>query len=160
MKVTPSAAVLVVGLGALGGCDGGPPSSSASPAADASAPSPPVHAWQVKKGQEYGYAIPMPPDETMTGRAARVIMLRYLGASGGVYTIARRDSDLYLVMSCSNPCQVIKRTISGPDGFAEVDRIPFNDATIIGRAFTDAFNGQLEVYGTGAANRARIREGG
>ena len=72
---------------------------------------------------------------SIPGRHAHV---RYLGEHDGVFKL-QVDGD---TATCANPCQVI--TV-GADSF-HVERLAFDPDSIIGAAFTDAFNGRLEIY--------------
>ena len=63
---------------------------------------------------------------------------RYLGEHDGVYEL-RVDGD---TATCANPCQVIILHT----GAFHVERLAFDPDSLIGAAFTDAFNGQLETY--------------
>lgn len=78
-------------------------------------------------------------------------MIRYLGQTDGMYRLATMSGDSYVVMSCANPCQVVKTFINA-DVPAMTSRNVFNPNTVMGAAFTDAFNGQLDVYGSGEAS--------
>ncbi|MCU1526658.1 MAG: hypothetical protein JWP75_421 [Frondihabitans sp.] len=150
MKIAVSAVALVIALGGLGGCGDDPPSTAGSSPASTVAPSAPAHIWQINEGREYGYPVALTEDQIRAGQGSSdVVMFRYLGNFGGVYKIARAEPNFYVVMSCANPCKVIRQEAASALGF-EIDHMTFNPATIIGQAFTDAFNGQLEVYGTGA----------
>jgi hypothetical protein len=44
--------------------------------------------------------------------------------------------------TCANPCQVITLHT----GAFHVERLAFDPDSIIGAAFTDAFDGQMEIY--------------
>lgn len=65
-------------------------------------------------------------------------MYRYLGERDGVFEL-QFDGE---TATCANPCQ----TINIHAGVFHVERLAFDPDTLIGAAFTDAFNGQMEVY--------------
>lgn len=72
-------------------------------------------------------------------------MFRYLGERGGVYSLGHSANGVQMVSTCERPCVVIKSIIADSDG-STVTRHQFMPGTVIGEAFTDALNGQLEVY--------------
>ncbi|MDQ2861540.1 MAG: hypothetical protein M3T55_12625 [Pseudomonadota bacterium] len=115
-------------------------------AAVSAAPTPPAHNWSYREGQEYGYPGAISEDEQKAGQAiASVQMFRFLGTQNGVYTVARVANGAATIASCANPCQVVKLSSGGL-----MQRVTFNPESIVGAALTDAFNGQMEVYGSGA----------
>ena len=65
--------------------------------------------------------------------------MRYMGEKDGIYKLGAVGSGL---LTCTNPCEVIKVYRYGQ----LVDRIQFVPGTIAAAAFEDAFNGQLSVY--------------
>ena len=125
-----------------------------STAADSNATSgeaantPSAHHWLIRDGQEYGYSSALSENDQLAGRGASdVIMFRYLGVTNGIYKLASLQGTDYFVTSCKNPCSVIKY-YANADVSALTKYITFNPDTVIGEALTDAFNGQLEVYGS------------
>jgi len=110
-------------------------------------PQPPPHHWIVKEGQEYGYPEEISPTEALAGRAAsEVQMFRYMGNPNGDYRLMSGGASGQTLYECHNPCDVIRITL--PDYYGSVKHVVFNPSTVIGSAFTDAFNGQLEEYGS------------
>jgi len=131
---------LCVGVAGLAGCSN-PTSNDAAAASSAdsnAAAAAPAHNWDYKDGLEYGYTGTLSDDDKKAGKAvADVTIIRYMGEDDGIYTLSSADG--LTTASCANPCQGIK---IGDDA----QRVTFNPNSIIGEAFTDAFNGQLEVY--------------
>lgn len=159
MNVVRFALASVILSMAFGGCSkpgAGP--QSAAPAATPEniaaapvAPPPPSHIWEYREGQEYGYAGALSEDDQKAGRAvAPVHMFRYIGEANGVYTVADASDGMMTVASCSNPCQVVKIF-----GGGSMERVTFNPESLVGAALTDAFNGQMEIYGSALATSAQ-----
>ena len=147
-------AALLGALFCLAGCDkSATTSDNAATAGNApatttasAAPTPPAHNWSYREGQEYGYPGVVSEDAQKAGQAvARVQMLRFLGAQNGVYTVAQVSDGMMMTASCANPCEVVKIYSGGA-----MQRVTFNPESIVGAALTDAFNGQMEIYGAGA----------
>jgi hypothetical protein len=67
-----------------------------------------------------------------------VQIYRYLGQRDGVFEL-QVDGD---TATCADPCQLITLHT----GAFHVERLAFDPDSIIGAAFTDAFNGQLRIY--------------
>lgn len=65
-------------------------------------------------------------------------MYRYLGEHDGVFEL-QFDGE---TATCANPCQ----TINIHAGAFHVERLDFDPNTLIGAAFSDAFNGRMEIY--------------
>jgi hypothetical protein len=129
------------------------PKATAPPGATAEAPAVPVpvdvtppHAWQHRDGQEYGYETVLSEEDKHVGKAAAdILMFRYLGEAGGIYTVEQVGNGLRVRASCTNPCDLVRvRTIT-PFG-STTQRIAFAPDSIIGAALTDAFNGQMDRY--------------
>ena len=118
----------------------GASSAPSSPIADATPPPPSTtHNWQYRDGQEYVYQGELSEDQTKAGQSTGAVqMYRYLGEHDGVFKL-QVDGD---TATCTNPCQVITVATGG----FHVERLAFDPDSLIGAAFTDAFNGQLEVY--------------
>jgi hypothetical protein len=125
-------AVLVLGVA---GCGPHPRGASSAPPRPGAAASPPpastAHNWRYRDGQAYAYQGEGPP-------GGAVQYYRYLGVREGVYTL-QVDGD---TASCADPCQVITVRTGG----FHVERLAFDPDSLIGAAFTDAFNGRLQVY--------------
>jgi hypothetical protein len=130
-------------VGALAGCNADP--NNSTPGAPETAPAVANHFWIVHEGDGYGYAEARTPDQQ--GAGLRVMTFRYLGVSGGVYRLTS-DQMQGKTARCANPCSTIEYT--GPNGDV-VNRAAFNPDTVIGAAFTDAFNGQLQANPAAAA---------
>jgi hypothetical protein len=143
--------IVIMGAALLAGCGGSDGASNDATAAASTPATEPAHNWTYREGDEYGYAAAVSEDQQKAGQGAgQVTMFRYLGQSGGVYTVASESDGGWLAYaSCANPCQVIK--LVGP---GSIEHVVFNPNTIVGEALADAFNGQLEVYGDSAADRA------
>jgi hypothetical protein len=112
------------------------PASSATVSAAAAAST--THNWLYRKGQDYAYQGEASADPRAGSSPVAVQLYRYLGERDGQYQLSF-DGE---TATCANPCQVI--TISA--GLFHVERVDFDPDSLIGSAFTDAFNGQLEVY--------------
>ncbi len=115
-------------------------SPSSHPIAEATQP--PVstaHNWQYRDGQEYAYLGGLSEDQKKTGQTRPIVrMYRYLGEHDGVFEL-QFDGE---TATCANPCQ----TINIHAGPFHVERLDFDPNTLIGAAFTDAFNGQMDIY--------------
>lgn len=117
-----------------------PSAAPSGPVADgAPPPTATAHNWQYRDGQDYVYQGELPADQKTAGSStAAVQRYRYLGEHDGVFKL-QVDGD---VATCANPCQVITLATGG----FHVERLAFDPDSLIGAAFTDAFNGRLEVY--------------
>jgi len=121
--------------------------SGGDPFADAvnsSAPSAvPAHRYQYKEGDLYGYLGAVSEDQKKAGVATpSVVMFRYAGYWGGENHLDLVSDQGNVVESaeCTVPCVAIRRTFA--DG--SVDRVGYTPDSVIGSAFLDAMNGQLE----------------
>jgi hypothetical protein len=141
----------IVGVGLFlalgGGCSPGAPprprSASSAPSgvvANASPhPASAPHNWRYRVGQAYAYQGELSDDERKAGQSTPPVQIyRYLGEHDGVFTL-QVDGE---TATCANPCQVIMVHAGG----FHVERLAFDPDSLIGAAFTDAFNGQLETY--------------
>jgi hypothetical protein len=98
-----------------------------------------AHNWQYRVGQDYAYQGELSDDQRKAGQTRPSVQIyRYLGQRGGAYEL-RFDGE---TASCANPCE----TIYIHAGLFHVERLAFDPDTLLGAAFTDAFNGQLAVY--------------
>lgn len=115
------------------------PAAAAKVVDDAPAqPLPPAHRWEYREGDLYGYQTELSEEDKKAGKGASdVLMFRFLGKRGDVYRLQAENGPIF---SCENPCEVVKATIAGQ----VVDRVTYNPDTVIGGAFEDAFNGQME----------------
>ena len=100
-----------------------------------------------REGDTYMYVSAVSEEDQKRGmKTGDVVMFRYLGEEGGVFRLELIDDSgrRIDVSECSRPCKVVKSIAF--DG--SVSRIGFNEGSIIGSAFTDAFNGLLEKRAT------------
>jgi hypothetical protein len=99
----------------------------------------PVPQYADRDGDAYLYVAAVSEEQQKRGQASGdVVMFKYLGRSGGLF---RLEDASGAVSECSNPCRVIKTV--HPGGY--VSRTGFSPSSIFGSAFSDAFNGFLEV---------------
>jgi hypothetical protein len=118
--------------------------SASSPSSRPIAETPPppastTHNWQYRVDQEYAYQGELSEDQKKAGQTSPTVqMYRYLGEHDGVFEL-QFDGE---TATCANPCQ----TINIRAGVFHVERLAFDPNTLIGAAFTDAFNGQMEIY--------------
>jgi hypothetical protein len=111
---------------------------AANAAAAAAAAAEPQHNWISHENGEYGYAVGISDDARKSGQAAeQVTMYRYLGFTNGIYTVTAPG----MLATCGSPCNVITVT----NGYA-TEHIAYNPGSVIGAAFEDAINGQLEPW--------------
>lgn len=108
--------------------------------ADVEAPARPEPRYIEKDGDTYLYVAAVSEEEQKKGRAAGAIFgFRYLGKVDGMYRLAGPDGSS-AIHECSQPCRVIKTRLAS----GIVTRTEFTPSSIIGAAFTDAFNGFLK----------------
>ena len=120
----------------LAACDM-PASDGRAAAANVVSASEAAHNWAVHEGGAYGYA----PVSGRRDLTAPVATFRYLGLVDGEYQIGIDDAS-GTIASCAKPCAVIRYVQEGET----TQRVAFDPQSAIGAAFTDAFNGKLEVY--------------
>lgn len=143
--------LIAVALAAgVAGCQKSPPPEPNSTVETAesgpAAAPPPSHIWSYREGQEYGYSGAISEDAQKAGQAVGTVqMFRYLGEQNGVYTVGSVANGLMVTASCSDPCEVVKIFEAGA-----VQRVTFNPLSVVGAALTDAFHGQMEIYGSSA----------
>jgi hypothetical protein len=142
----------IVGVGCLlvlgiAGCTPGEAprqrSASSAPSSPIAVATPPPAStsrnWQYRVGQEYAYQGEPSEDQKKAGQSTPAVqMYRYLGEHDGVFKLQVGGE----TATCANPCQVI--TVRS--GLFHVERLAFDPDSLIGAAFTDAFNGRLEIY--------------
>jgi hypothetical protein len=117
--------------------------SAAQAAADQAAAAA-VHNYTARDGFAYSYVAPFSDEAKNAGvNTGKVFTYRYLGERNGVYTLDTNDMS-GLLLTCTNPCTVLIM-IDANDG-SIINKADFDPQSIEGLAFTDAFNGQLEVY--------------
>jgi len=103
----------------------------------------PTHRYNYREGELYGYLGAVSEDQKKAGVATpSVVMFRYAGYWGGENHLDLVSDQGNVVESaeCAVPCVAIKRTFA--DG--SVDRVGYTPDSVIGSAFLDAMNGQLE----------------
>jgi hypothetical protein len=133
----------------VAGCS--PKEARRQPSAPPSPVAPATHNWLYRNGQEYAYQGELSDDQKRAGESTPAVqMYRYLGEHDGVFKL-QFDGE---TATCANPCQVI--TIAA--GLFHVERVDFDPDSILGAAFTDAFDGQLQVYDP--AKRAPAKDDG
>jgi len=102
----------------------------------------PDHQYITREGELYGYVTAVSEEDQKRGRAVGdVLMFRYEGVHEGLYGLTAIDGSGRPQYSyeCARPCAAIKvYTWQG------IERWAFNPDSVIGAAFTDAFNGKLE----------------
>lgn len=135
-------AASVVLLAACSSPEPATPDAPEAPTASEPTPPPePVHLWIDREGRDYGYAIANNKKEDIdAGTPARVAMFRYLGEKDGIYTIV--DADTGARYTCNYLCKSAKQMFSN----GETERFVLEPTSAIGKVFTDALNGQLEIY--------------
>jgi hypothetical protein len=107
-----------------------------------------THSWRYRQGQDYAYQAQLSDDQQRAGQTVPTTQIyRYLGQRGGVFVL-QVDSE---TATCANPCQVITLHT----GVFHVERVAFDPDSLIGAAFTDAFNGQLAAYDPARASPAK-----
>ena len=126
----------------LGACDASPANTTSAAAAP-----PPSHNYDVYEDGKYGYTVALSDDERKAGQTAEnVIMFKYLGrGANGHYTLESDDNGLFSYAQCLNPCAVIDIE-QGAGYYSETQHVAFSPQSVLGEAFEDAFNGQLQVY--------------
>jgi hypothetical protein len=133
-RVSPLVAGLVLLLGAAG-CS---PRQTPRPRNAAAAPSSSAtHNWLYRSGQDYAYEAQPSAGQTVPTTQ----IYRYLGQHDGVFRL-QVDGE---TATCPDPCEVITLHT----GLFHVERVAFDPDSLIGAAFADAFDGQLEVYDPG-----------
>jgi len=119
----------------LAACDM-PASGGRAAAAKVASAGESAHRWTVHEDGAYGYA----PANGPRAAAAPAATFRYLGLVDGEFQIGVDASGT--IAACANPCAVIRYVHEGET----IQRVAFDPQSAIGAAFTDAFNGKLEVY--------------
>lgn len=98
-----------------------------------------THNWTYRIGQDYAYQGELSDDQRKAGQTVPSVQVyRYLGQKGGVYTL-QFDGE---TAACADPCE----TIYIHAGAFHVERLAFDPDTLLGAAFTDAFDGWMDVY--------------
>lgn len=98
------------------------------------------HNWSEHKGAIYYYVASVSDNDKNNGQVAGdVVGYKYLGITkDGDYKLGVMGNDKVMIGTaiCSNPCTVIHLSTGQSLGFDET--------SLIGSAFTDAFNNELE----------------
>jgi hypothetical protein len=101
----------------------------------------PVPLYAFRERDKYGYIAAVSEDDRKRGKAAGdVVLFVYRGHDGNLYKIdsVTTDGRVTVDYECERPCAALKQyTYSG------VGYIAFEPTSLIGAAFTDAFNGFL-----------------
>lgn len=114
--------------------------SAASTTAALPADPGPQRRYDERDGDIYYYVSAVSEEDRQKGRATgTVVGFRYLGKVGDVYRL-QSVSGSGLISECRKPCRIIKNYYSG----GSLTPSAFSPTSIIGAAFTDAFNGFLK----------------
>ena len=101
----------------------------------------PTHLYEFNDGDKYGYIAAVSEEEEKRGKAAGdVVLFVYRGHDGETYKIdtVSPSGAVQADYECKRPCAVLKEyTYQG------AEYIGFTPNSLIGAAFTDAFNGFL-----------------
>jgi hypothetical protein len=101
----------------------------------------PSHLYAIKDGDKYGYVAAVSEDDQKRGKVAGdVTFFVYRGKVGDTYKIDLVTPDGQIVEDdeCQRPCTAIKRYTYGG-----ISYLGFTPDSLIGAAYTDAFNGFL-----------------
>lgn len=100
----------------------------------------PRHRYDSRDGKYYLYKGEISEEAKKKGvGAGQTLAFEYLGQKDGEQKLKVENGDTFL---CSIPCESIKHIWNGK----VVERINFDTNSVIGAAFLDAGNGELEVY--------------
>lgn len=108
-----------------------------------SKPVEPIHNYNFKEGDLYGYIAAVSDEEKKTGKVAGdVLTFRYAGFWDGQYHIERVDdaNRIVSVSSCAKPCVALKTWSNG-----QMTRVAYNPESIVGAAMQDAMDGRMKV---------------
>lgn len=100
-----------------------------------------THLYAINDGNKYGYVAAVSEDERKRGTVAGdVVLFSYRGRDGETYKIDEVSASGAVVADyeCTQPCAAIKAYT-----YAGVKYMGFEPTSLIGEAFTDAFNGFL-----------------
>jgi hypothetical protein len=114
-----------------------------TPESDAAAAPVPTHLYAIKDDDRYGYVTAVSEDDQKQGKAAGdVIFFVYRGRDRNTYKLDQVTASGVVVETteCQRPCTAIKRYRYG-----DVSYVGFEPTSIIGSAYTDAFNGFLQA---------------
>ena len=148
--------LIVIAALFIAGCDSSATNSQATqPTAEdikpasttpEAAPETPAHYYSVEDGGEYGYQRSVSKNDADSGQAqSALVMMRYLGEKGGIYTIAQYDGGVKGITSCKMPCEFMKVVVSVGGQTISKSIVPAN-GTIAQAALADAMRGFLKVY--------------
>lgn len=113
------------------------------------------HNYAERDGDLYMYITAVSDEEKAKGRATGdVLIYRYQGREGRVHILNQVDDggDLVARLECTEPCRIIKMKVG-----SEISRIPHNSDSVVGSAFDDAINGNLEP--AKPTKKAQVTEG-
>lgn len=98
--------------------------------------------YSFQEGSAYGYTSELSENDRKSGvKVGKISIFTFYGVdTAGIYTLGSPDRATFSAV-CSNPC----RYITVMDDGEIVDRVPFDERTVIGGAFEDAFNGHLKA---------------
>jgi hypothetical protein len=128
---------------------GTPASLQPTPAADPPAtPQAPLHNYTFEQDGEYGYEPVVSDDDRRAGQGVKpMLMVRYLGDSGGKRRFASVENNMRTVFSCSDPCEVVRSTVYFEGQQVRQDTMRVAPGTIVSAVLEDIENGQLAAYG-------------
>jgi len=110
-------------------------------------PEPPPHNFAIEQDGEYGYEPAVSETERAAGTGVKeMIMVRYMGESGGVRKITSVSNGVLIVMSCKVPCEVVKQTSFVGGQQIQQDMMRVAPGTLISEIEDDVDNDQLKIY--------------
>ena len=104
-------------------------------------PPKPVHNYDFREGDTYGYEAALSEEDRKKGNAARdVVIYRYVGLIEGKHTLEALSADgtISSVSQCAPNCHAI-RTWAGGQSYVRA----YDHSSIMGAAMEDAINGRL-----------------
>lgn len=132
--------VSIVAMGLAGSCAPGAGDSPTPTTSNSDAPAPPSHRYAEKSKGVYYYVSAVSDNDRANGKGAGDVSgFKFLGKNDdGEFILGLVDgSEIVGKAYCHKPCAVVRLSNGEKAGFSE--------DTVIGSAFTDAFNGQLEL---------------
>lgn len=135
-------------------CSGGSDETAANAnpaqvATAAPAPAPVIeHYYSLEDAGEYGYEQGISEDDRKSGTATKpVVMVRYIGAKAGTYTVQFKDGQIRQITSCKSPCEFVKSKTYYEGTLLKTETMPNNQGSIIWAVMEDAQAGMLHTYG-------------
>ncbi|AKM06123.1 hypothetical protein [Pelagerythrobacter marensis] len=113
----------------------------------------PSHYYDERDGVFYSYIAAVSEEDRKTGKVAGdVVTFAYLGENDGKHVLARvmPNGTITGRSSCRSPCRVIT--------YEDGTQVGYNESSIIGAAFADALNGELEIASLVKPTRSRPPE--